>query len=335
MSDPLGRRRNPTKIDPRWLSAIDRVLSLGIQISPTAKSNAINKVLEMVPRWKRSDCWRRIRHLRSKSEHAGKIEHKPAGLANRQFAPVSARSLPSRPWTNSDDERLLNWAGYEPVEKIAQRLGRSERAVRFRMCALGMSAKVTDGWSLRSLRQLLRVSPTRLRQLIGSGMLRVRDPRITPSSLAEFCEKNRGSLESSIFEKVLNALAGKCDAYPWERIADLLSVPVLQVQEWISGGQLKVLDTFVTDRSFDEFCKKHGTEINLALIDSATAKWLIKEYGVPSPSADGRNVGRALKHALVVRTCKCGRKIAGNVYFKHVKTCKASADQVIRHVRLA
>jgi hypothetical protein len=49
MSDPLDRRRNPTKIDPRWLSAIDRVLLLGIKISPTAKSNAINKVLEMVP----------------------------------------------------------------------------------------------------------------------------------------------------------------------------------------------------------------------------------------------------------------------------------------------
>jgi hypothetical protein len=96
------------------------------------------------------------------------------------------------------------------------------------------------------------------------------------------------------------------------------------------GGQLKVLDTFVTDRSFDEFCDKHGTEINLALIDPATAKWLIEEYGVPSPSTDGRTVGRAQKHALVVRTCKCGRKIAGNVYFKHAKTCKASADQAIR-----
>jgi hypothetical protein len=326
MSDPLNRRRNPTKIDPRWLSAIDRVLSLGIRIGPAGKSNAINKVLELVPRWRRGDCWRRIRHLRRESELAGKIGHKPTELANRQCGHTSARSLPLRPWTASDEERLLNWVGYEPVGKIAQRLGRSERAVRFRLCALGMSAKVTDGWSLRSLRQLLRVSPTRIRQLVGSGMLRVRDPRITASSLADFCEKNRSSLEPSIVEKVANALAGNCDAYPWERIADLLSVPVLQVQDWISDGRLQVLDTFVTDRSFDEFCKKHGTEINLALIDPATAKWLIEEYGVPSPSTAGRTVGRALKHALVVRTCKCGRKIAGNVYFKHAKTCKASND---------
>jgi hypothetical protein len=52
------------------------VLLLGIKISPTAKSNAINKVLEIVPRWKRGDCWRRIRHLRRKSELSGRIEHK-------------------------------------------------------------------------------------------------------------------------------------------------------------------------------------------------------------------------------------------------------------------
>jgi hypothetical protein len=114
-----------------------------------------------------------------------------------------------------------------------------------------------------------------------------------------------------------------------------LSVPIRQVQDWISGGQLKVLDTFVTDRSFDEFCKKHGTEINLALIDPATAKWLIDEYGVPSPSTDCRTVGRALKHALVVRTCKCGREIAGNVYFKHKKNCSwATGDQAFLQDRL-
>jgi hypothetical protein len=96
-----------------------------------------------------------------------------------------------------------------------------------------------------------------------------------------------------------------------------------------------MLDPFVTDRSFDEFCKKHGTEINLALIDPASRKWLIEEYGVPSPPTDCLTVARALKHALVVRTCECGRKIAGNVYFKHAKTCKASGDQAIRHARLA
>ena len=62
----------------------------------------------------------------------------------------------------------------------------------------------------------------------------------------------------------------------WERAADLIGVTVAQVQSWICAGQLRVVDTFVTDRSFEEFCKKHGGEINTTLMDPATAKWLVK-----------------------------------------------------------
>jgi len=59
---------------------------------------------------------------------------------------AASRSRPaSRAWTAEEDARLLDWAGYEPVNKIAQRLGRSVRAVRFRLGALGMSARVSDG----------------------------------------------------------------------------------------------------------------------------------------------------------------------------------------------
>ena len=49
--------------------------------------------------------------------------------------------------------------------------------------------------------------------------------------------------------------------------------------------RIEVADTFVTDRAFEEFCKKHGDEISIALIDPATAKWLIRstEFHRPSP----------------------------------------------------
>jgi hypothetical protein len=93
------------------------------------------------------------------------------------------------------------------------------------------------------------------------------------------------------------------------------------VQNLISGSQLKLVDMFVTDRSFEEFCRKHGGEINTSLMDPATAKWLASEYGVSGPG-NGRIISRAQKHALVTRRCKCGRKIAGNVYFKHVRHCR-------------
>jgi hypothetical protein len=55
------------------------------------------------------------------------------------------RRTPSRPWLPEDDAKLLDLAGYEPVNEIAERLERSDRAVRFRLGALGMSARVTDG----------------------------------------------------------------------------------------------------------------------------------------------------------------------------------------------
>jgi hypothetical protein len=329
MSNAIGPKENRTQIASDRLAAIDCLLTEGIEIGPASKRRAINKVLRDFPEFTRGDCWQRIRHLRRAPQVANL--HVRQGCGGSFSAKADPGRRPTRrPWTEADDDKLLNWAGYEPVDKIAQRLSRSVRAIRFRLCALSMSAKVTDGWSLRALRKLLRVSPARLRQFIGSGMLRVRDPRITTNSLAEFCERNRTSLDPAAVERIAVAMAKKRDAYPWERAADLLGVAVAQVQSWIAAGQLKVLDTFVTDRSFEEFCKKHGAEINAALIDPATAKWLIEEYGVPASSAEPRTVPRARKHALVVRTCKCGRKIAGNVYFRHAKSCKVVADQAMR-----
>jgi hypothetical protein len=155
-------------------------------------------------------------------------------------------------------------------------------------------------------------------------MLRVRDPRITIASLAALCERNAPCLESSAVERVTAALAKGEEGYAWERTADLLAVSLTQVQSWISDGQLRVVDPFVTDRAFEEFCKKHGGEINTALLDPATAKWLVSEYGVADLAEKMTSVSRAQKHALVVRTCACGRKIAGNVYFRHVKICPSA-----------
>ena len=229
----------------------------------------------------------------------------------------------SRPWLPEDDATLLDLAGYEPVDRIAERLNRSERAVRFRLGALGMRARVTDDWSQRALRKLLRMSRTRLRQLVASGMLRVRDPPITRASLASCCATHRpvDPSSTSASTAVLSLPEGPC---PWKRAAKILNMEVVDVQKLISAGQLKLMDTFVTDRSFEDFCRKHGNEINMALIDPSTRKWLVSEYGVSEP-ANGTGVPRAQKHTLVIRECKCGRKIAGNVYFRHVRHCRRLA----------
>ena len=317
MSASLAVREVQPKINPRFLPLIDKVLIAGLKLGPAGKHEAINKVLQLVPEWTRGDCWRRIRQLRriSAAGHAFPTPRKAIQTGDGRELYSRQRSLP---WSAEDDDRLLNWAGYEPVAKIAQRLGRSVRAVRFRLGALSMSARVTDGWSQRALRKLLRVSPGKLRQLIGSGTLRVRDPRITKESMLALCTDNGLSLDHSAVERVTATLS-KLDACPWERAADLLGIAVEQLQAFISKGKLKIVDPFVTDRSFEEFCRKHGDQINLCLIDADTARWLAEEYGVSSGSDS--QISRAQKHALVVRTCKCGRKIAGNIFFKHIKHC--------------
>jgi len=160
-------------------------------------------------------------------------------------------------------------------------------------------------------------------------MLRVRDPRVTTGSLLALCSRNGLSLDHSALDRI-TAVLSKYDACPWERAADLLGLAVEQLQKFICKGKLKVLDPFVTDRSFEEFCRKHGDQINMSLIDPATAKWLANEYGVSNGT--GRPVFRAQKHALVVRTCRCGRKIAGNIFFKHVKHCPVVKESLLGKV---
>jgi hypothetical protein len=310
--------RNPAAINPRLLPAIDQLLIAGIKLGPHKKHEAINKILKLVPVWKRGDCWRRIRQLR----RTPALATDAAGQLKRTDENGPSHRASSRSWLPEDDAKLLDLAGYEPVNEIAERLGRSERAVRFRLGALGMSARVTDAWSQRALRKLLRMSRTRLRQLIANGMLRVRDPRITRASLAVLQAKRSapGAAEPTPVKAATTGCAG--GSCSWKRAAKILNVELGEVQELISTGQLKLVDTFVTDRAFEEFCRKHGTTINMSLMDPSTCKWLISEYGVPD-CLEGQLLPRAQKHARIVRTCKCGRKIAGNVYFRHVKHCGA------------
>jgi hypothetical protein len=241
-----------------WLPEMDRLLIVGVQAGPVFKRKAINKILEKFPQLTRGDCWSRIRHLRRSSELAA-LKPEPTEPAE---SPTSERAKrpPARRWTRAEDDRLMDWAGYETVAKIAQRLNRSERAVRFRLGALSVSARVTDGWSLRSLQRILRVSPATLRRFIGTGALRVKDARVSGGSAAACFEKIRASLDPAAAEKAAAALVLAEDGYSLERTADLLATTVAGVQVWLCSGQLKVVNSFVTDRAFQDFCKQHGHE---------------------------------------------------------------------------
>ena len=171
-------------------------------------------------------------------------------------------------------------AGYEPVKAIAQKLKRSEQSVRFRLKGRAISARVTDGWSLRRIQQTLHISHRRLQRLIGSGFLRVRDPRVSAISLAEFCRRHGTVALPGMEQETAAGVCNKNEGYSWGRVAKLLGVTTVEVGKWVADGELKVMDTSVTDRAFEAFCLQHSSELNFGLMDPAVAKWLIDEYGL-------------------------------------------------------
>ena len=77
--------------------------------------------------------------------------------------------------------------------------------------------------------------------------------------------------------------------------------------------------------------KKYGHELKTSLIDPPIAKWLVNEYGAAELATNNSTASRAQKHALVVRACHCGRKIAGNAYFRHVRGCQSAAAPSVGH----
>lgn len=115
----------------------------------------------------------------------------------------------TRSWTDHEERKLWELAGYETAARIGERLGRSEGAVRCRLKMLGLSVRVKDGWSYRAIQQLVACRPSKFRRFVVHGSLRVRDPRISPSSLIALCKKRTTSAQPSAEEVTTETLRQK------------------------------------------------------------------------------------------------------------------------------
>ncbi len=354
-----------------WLPELDRILIVGMKHGPRGVREATNKVLALRAGLTRADCWKRLRSLRGSGNrnypaprfwpagvkellregyrqggetkrealkalrelYPGVPSNTPSRFARRQGWLPKSNQRRRRLWTEREERRLWELAGYEPASRIAERLGRSEGAVRFHLKSLGLSVRVKDGWSFRALQEMLHVGPSKLRRFIADGSLRVRDPRISGESLATLWERTMASPDSSAgpseTERLGKKLRRRRHGYSWGSAAKLLGVDVEQVQCWIARGELRIVDGFVTERAFQDFCGKRGSELNSALVGKEVRDWLTEGYSLPvSSPKDTAAMPPTERHALVVHRCPaCRRQIRGNIYFRHVKNCTERVGQ--------
>jgi hypothetical protein len=91
-----------------------------------------------------------------------------------------------RRWSAEDDERLREGLGHRAVSSVAADLKRSPEAVRSRAYDLGLMARIVDGYSLADVRRCMGVSAARASHWITSGLLKVKDGRVTAESMERF-----------------------------------------------------------------------------------------------------------------------------------------------------
>jgi hypothetical protein len=185
-----------------------------------------------------------------------------------------------------------------------------------------------------------------IQRLIVEGLLEVRDPRITRESLDRLSESGhlavleptgmpttdqlaRSTRNGSSHAPQETVKSSGTPAQPsrakrvWKETALSLGVSENTVEQLIARGVLKLYDPRITEKSLRNFCKRHGGIIDADVLGRETRAWLQSTMDfVPRAGASAAHRLTPLrKHAGVVRRCKCGREIRGNVFFWHKKRC--------------
>lgn len=182
-------------------------------------------------------------------------------------------------WTNADQKHFASMAEHRSVAHIARVLGRTPRAIRWRLGAQSLSAKVDDDWSLHTLERTFHVGHATLHRWIAQHDLRVRDAHITGASLRAYGARDHYDDTRVERRRALSLDINSERGYRWTEAAVLLGHRVAGVREAVARGVLKLVNTHVSDRALKAFCRQRAVErLNLARIDPAVHRWLISEY---------------------------------------------------------
>jgi hypothetical protein len=219
---------------------------------------------------------------------------------------------------------------------------------------LGKSTRVhKEGYAQRALSEELHFGSRTIRKLIAGGLLEVRDPRITRKSLKEVNTSRPGLVTNDQHEpdtitlvqrsptavgsaegsdSNLETLGSRrtCSSRAdrvWSDTARQLGWSLETIKDYVAQGKLKLYDPRITERSLRNLCRRHGSLLNYDYMNRETRDWLESslDFGRKGGEALAQQLEIRRKHAQVVRSCACGRKIRGNAFFRHARRCSESA----------
>lgn len=119
------------------------------------------------------------------------------------------------------------------------------------------------------------------------------------------------------------------DGYTQRELAQALHVSPRKVRQWVRLGWLVLYQGRVKDRSLQRFLAGHSDEIDASRLDKDLRLWL-RDLGLRDADPHPQQWLSRRQQSLKIHVCnRCGRKVYGNGFQRHLKTCakKAAAKE--------
>jgi len=111
------------------------------------------------------------------------------------------------------------------------------------------------------------------------------------------------------------------DGYTQTELAEALHVSPRKVRGWVRLGWLTLYQDRIKDRSLVRFLEGHSDEIDAKRLESDVRLWLL-DLGFHEDATHSVRWFRDRKQSMRVRICeRCGRKVHGNAFYRHLKAC--------------